>query len=72
MFQCVSVIECQFIVFANVAKGDEPDFAFDVLSFAVGVAGMIGESGNVPVEVAIEVVLFVEIENVDGPFVGEL
>ena len=72
MFQCVSVIECQLIAFGYFRKGDEPNLTFDVLGFAIGIAGVVGEPSDIPVEVAVEVVLVVEVEDVDGAFAGEL
>ncbi len=38
----VAVVEGEFFAFCDVATGDEPDFAVDVLGFGVGGAGVIG------------------------------
>ena len=65
MFQSVSIIERQLFTLINIAKRDEPYLAFDILGLAIGIAGMIGEAGNIPFEVAIEIPLAVELEDID-------
>lgn len=42
--------------------------SFDNVCFAVGIAGMVDESRGVPGDIAVNVVSFVEFEEIDGAF----
>lgn len=64
-FEVEAVIEAQFGPFRDVPGGDEPDGAADDLSLAIWFAGVVDEAGIVPWDVAVDVVFFVEDEDID-------
>ncbi len=69
-FEVEAVVEAEFFAFGDEAEGDDPDAAAGDDGFAVGFAGVVDEAGGIPVEIAVEVVFFVEDEEVDGGVAG--
>ncbi len=69
MFQGVAVVESDFLAFLDILQGYEPDLAIHVLRFAIWRTGVVCESGDVPIEVSIDIGLLVQFEDIDGAYV---
>lgn len=59
----VSIIEGDFLALGNIMAGNDPDSAFNKLSIAIGRAAMINETGRIPVNTPIQVILIVQRKN---------
>ena len=64
-FEVEAVIESEFGSFRDVLGGDEPDGATDDLGLTIRLAGVVDEPGIVPRDVAVDVVFFIEDEDID-------
>lgn len=70
-FEVEAVIEAEFGSFRDVLGGDEPDGAADDLGLTIRLAGVVDEPGIIPRDVAVDVVFFIEDEDINRALAAE-
>ena len=66
MVEFEAVVEGEFVALLDVSEGNDPDLIIDDLRFAVWIAAVVDEFCRVVGDIAVDVVVIVQDEHVDG------
>ncbi len=66
MIEFETVVEREFVALLDLSKRNDPDLIVDDLGFAVRITAVVDELCRIVRDIAIDVVVVIEDEHVDG------